>query len=131
MSSDDPKRWQPDPALVLTVRTRALPISELSGPDRAWVVAALTVQGWTVSAIAERLRCSLRLVQDIKAEPMTKVALYALQLEDDLANERRLRRMEERLATQGVAHLERRIQQLTTQRDILLDQITRPSRSAR
>ena len=68
MSADETERWMPDEALVPTLHTRSLPIAGLSGPDRAWAVAALTVEGWTVAAIADRLRCSLRLIQQIKAE---------------------------------------------------------------
>lgn len=118
-------RWQPDPALVLTVRTRTLPIADLSGPDRAWIVASLTVEGWTVAAIADRLACSLRLIQQIKAEPMTIVALYALGVERDLRHERGLRHLDGRLAAQDAAAKDLRIQRLTTQRDRMLDQVVR------
>lgn len=130
MSSMEEPRWQPDPALVLTVRTRTLPISELSGPDRAWIVASLTVEGWTVAAIADRLACSLRLIQQIKAEPMTLVALYALGVERELRHERGLRHLDGRLAAQDAAAKDQRIERLTNQRDRMLDQVVRLQKEA-
>lgn len=120
---EEPERWRPDDALVLTVRTRSLVIADLSGPDRAWIVASLTVEGWTVAAIADRLSCSLRLVQQIKAEPMTLVALYALGVERQLREERGLRHLEGRLAAQELLARDQRISQLTMQRDRMLDHI--------
>ena len=120
---EEPERWRPDDALVFTVRTRSLVIADLSGPDRAWIVASLTVEGWTVAAIADRLSCSLRLVQQIKAEPMTLVALYALGVERQLREERGLRHLEGRLAAQELLARDQRISQLTAQRDRMLDHL--------
>lgn len=120
---EEPERWRPDDALVFTVRTRSLVIADLSGPDRAWIVASLTVEGWTVAAIADRLSCSLRLVQQIKAEPMTLVALYALGVERQLREERGLRHLEGRLAAQELLARDHRISQLTAQRDRMLDHL--------
>lgn len=122
MSGDD-ERWQPDEALALTVRTRCVEMRDLSGPDRSWVVASLTVQGWTVAAIADRLKCSLRLVQTIKTEPMTRVALYALERAVELANERALRHYEASAALAQATVQQQVISRLSGQRDALLAQI--------
>lgn len=122
-SVEDTERWRPDEALVLTVRTRSLEMKDLSGPDRSWIVASLTVQGWTVAAIADRLRCSLRLVQTIKTEPMTQVALYALGLASELADERALRRLEASSAAAQATIHEAAISRLSAQRDALLTQV--------
>lgn len=122
---EDSPRWEPDDAMVLTVRTRVLPHGQLSGPDRAWVVASLTVQGWTVAAIAERLRCSLRLVQQIKAEPMTLVALYALSMRRQLSDERSLRRLESLAAARQHTTDHATITRITSQRDALLDYLAK------
>lgn len=130
-SIEEPDRWHPDTALVFTVRTRSLPIADLSGPDRAWIVASLTVEGWTVAAIADRLVCSLRLIQQIKAEPMTIVALYALGLERKLREEKGLRHLEGRLADQDSAAKDQRIHTLERQRDRMLDQIVRQQKETR
>lgn len=125
MNSAEDERWQPDEALALTVRTRSLEVKDLSGPDRSWLVASLTIQGWTVAAIADRLKCSLRLVQTIKTEPMTRVALYALGLAHELADERGLRHVESSLAAGQLAACQREIARLSSQRDALLAQLAR------
>lgn len=125
MPGAENERWQPDDALVLTVRTRCLSMKELSGPDRSWIVASLTVQGWTVAAIADRLRCSLRLVQTIKTEPMTRVALYALELGRELADERALRQLEASAAAARDAAQQQVISRLSGQRDALLAHVQR------
>lgn len=105
---------------MLTVRTRCLTMRELSGPDRSWIVASLTVQGWTVAAIADRLKCSLRLVQTIKTEPMTRVALYALEIAHELANERALRLRDAAGAAAQTMIQQQTISRLSGQRDALL-----------
>jgi hypothetical protein len=130
-TSDDSERWQPDEALVLTVRTRCMEMKELSGPDRSWVVASLTVQGWTVAAIAERLRCSLRLVQTIKTEPMTRVAMYALEISAQLAGERALRQYEAASAAAQAAAQQQTISRLSGQRDALLAHVQAVQRAQR
>lgn len=128
---DDPEQWRPDAALVYAVHARKVPIADMSGMDRAWIVACLTVEGWTVAAIAERLKCSLRLIQQIKAEPMTKVALHALSLERELRAERSIRNLESRLAAQELNTRERRISQLLMQRDRMLDQLVQLQKEIR
>jgi hypothetical protein len=121
----DEDRWQPDDALAVTVRTRCLPISTLEGPDRAWAVAALTVDGWTVSAIADRLKCSLRLIQQIKAEPMTMVAVYALACRRDLRMQQALHRFDAHVAAAALSSRDTEIARLRQQRDTLLGYTTR------
>jgi hypothetical protein len=125
---DDSDTWTPDPALVLSVRSRTVPIARLAAPDRAWVVAALTLDGWTVRAIADRLKCSLRLIQQIKAEPMTHMAVFAMSTERALLEERNLRRLEGRLAAHETAALQDRVTALTEQRDRLIGQMARRQR---
>lgn len=123
--SESSEDWSPDPALVLTVRSRDVPIASLSTPDRAWVVAALTVEGWTVRAIADRLRCSLRLVQQIKAEPIARMAVYAMQVQRALASEQAVRRLEARITAQEADTLRARVDALTDQRNALVAQLDR------
>lgn len=123
-TTEDPDcAWRPDEAMSLTVRTRVLPIAGLSGPDRSWLVAQLTSQGWTVAAIAERLKCSLRLIQQIKAEPMTKVSLYALDLARELRNTQRTQHLEGLAADTNMAALRRQLERTAAQRDVLLDRV--------
>lgn len=122
---EDTARWRPDDALEFTVRTRKLPIADLSGPDRAWLVAQLTVHGWTVQRIAEQLSCSLRLVQQIKAEPGMLIALYALQLERELSDEKAMRRLAENVHSRERCAHDRELSRVTAQRDLLLERIPR------
>lgn len=121
MTAPEDERWRPDEALVLTVRTRCLQMKDLSGPDRSWVVASLTVQGWTVAAIADRLKCSLRLVQTIKTEPMTQVALFALEVASELANERNERTVEQMAWALQAGAWEAERTRLSGQRDALIN----------
>lgn len=118
-----PARWAPDAALVVAVRSRSVRVSSLPDPDRSWVVASLTVEGWTVAAIADRLCCSLRLVQQIKAQPMTRIAEFALGVEQSLRQERAIRHLEARTAAHAASRQEQQIARLMTQRDNLLDHI--------
>lgn len=128
---EEPGTWRPDAALVFTVRARTLPIGELGPLDRAWLVAALTHEGWTVAAIAARLGCSLRLIQTIKADNLTRIALYALTTEARLIAESSLRRMESRLAAQTIHDRDQQIARLLTQRDAMLDGLSTLQKEAR
>lgn len=77
MSADTAGRWAPDEQLIAAVRcgSGAHKMAELADPDRAWVVAGLTLAGLTADDIKDRLGCSLRLVRSIRAWPMTQVCL--------------------------------------------------------
>lgn len=118
------ERWQPDDGLIYAVQHRPVPIADLSGPDRAWIVAYLAAAGWTVASIAERLRCSLRLVQQIKAEPMTQVAMLAHDQRRDLAAMASLQCMQTTLLLQDLARAQERLGALERQRDVFLDRLT-------
>lgn len=120
---EETPRWEPDMAMVFSVRTHTVPISDLSGPDRSWLIAALTVQGWTVAAIAARLHCSLRLVQQIKAEPMTTCAFYALDLQRQLTEAKGIRHVEGLVAAGEIQRRDQVIERLRKHRDALLDHL--------
>lgn len=76
--------WQPDENLLHHARSGACDIRSLTGPDRAWVVAALQVSGMTADESAGLLHCSLRLVRQVRAEPMCVMARYAIMLHDEM-----------------------------------------------
>lgn len=116
-------RWEPDDGLIYAVQLRPVPIKDLSGPDRAWVVAYLTAQGWTVTSIAERLRCSLRLIQQIKAEPMTLLATYTHGLRRQLEAQGCLHHMEAVALVGDLAAAQARITALERHRDVLLHRL--------
>lgn len=69
-------------------------MADLCAPDRAWIVAGLTLADLTAKDIADRLDCSLRLVRSIRAEPSTQVCYIAQKESRNFANELRLERSE-------------------------------------
>lgn len=69
-------RWEPDMHIVdavLSMPKASRRLTEMELPDRCWLVAGLTVAGCTAENIAERCRCSVRLVRAVRAEPMTQL----------------------------------------------------------
>lgn len=69
-------RWEPDFQLVPAVMS--LPhspkhLTEYSKPDQCWLVAGLTLAGWSVAEIEDRCGGSERLIKGIRAEPMTEL----------------------------------------------------------
>ena len=91
--------WEPDEQLVPAALARKLAMSDLSVPDRCWVVAGLTLHGLTAEDTAERLGCSLRLVRTIRADPLTRVCVWAQREASAFADELRLSRSEHRIAS--------------------------------
>lgn len=69
---------------VLSMPKASRKMTELSGPDRSWLVAGLTLAGVTADEIAERTGCSRRLVMAIRAEDMTQVCKLAQQQVSEL-----------------------------------------------
>ena len=108
---------EPDDQLVPAALASKCAMSELSGPDRCWVVAGLTLAGLTGYEIAERLSCSLRLVRTVRAEPMTRVCLWAQTFTDEL----RLSRSEHRLARFALTAAEGEAARLRAQIGRLID----------
>jgi len=96
-------------------------MNELSGPDRSWLVAGLTLAGLTAQAIADRLSCSLRLVRTIRAEDMTQVCLIAQSREAALHDEMRKMELEYRLARLGMDAKEAENNRLRMQLDQIID----------
>lgn len=94
---------------------------ELSAPDRAWLVAGLTLAGLTAKEIAARLSCSLRLVRTIRAEDMTHVCLLAQQREASLSGDLRKMELEYRLARIDLDQQGRDLRRLKKQLDQVVD----------
>lgn len=68
--------WAPDDHLVPAALLGNVAVKKLDPFDRAWVIAGLFREGLTADAIAEKCACSLRLVFQIKAEPITVAFSY-------------------------------------------------------
>lgn len=113
--------WQPDENLVEHVRMCPMKITELTGPDRAWVVAGLAAAGWTAEETAKQLQCSLRLIRQIRAEPMFVVATYALGLREQLLLAGVRRTEAERAHRRAMAGLRGELRRMEAQRNKLID----------
>lgn len=113
--------WQPDENLVEHARMCPMKITELTGPDRAWVVAGLAAAGWTAEETAKQLQCSLRLIRQIRAEPMFTVATYALGLREQLLLAGVRRAEADRAHARAMAGLRSELNHITTHRNKLID----------
>lgn len=90
-----PQRWEPDTnlvAAVLSVPRTTFKLTDLNWHDRCWLVAGLGKKvlgeaGLTAQEIANRTRCSLRLVRDIRAEELTQGFVVAHKLNAALTSE--------------------------------------------
>lgn len=87
---DTPEDWEPDEALVPGILAGSgRRMKDLTAPDRSWVVAGLRAMGLTVDDIADRMKCSRRLVCTVAANKMTVVCarlqVETLHFEQELA----------------------------------------------
>jgi hypothetical protein len=94
---------------------------DLSAPDRAWLVAGLTLAGLTAKDIADRLGCSLRLVRSVRAEPSTQVCLIAQIESRNFADELRLEKSEHQVTRRERDELQAERDRIKRQVDNLLD----------
>lgn len=117
----DPVPWQPDDNLIDHARLCPVSILDMSGPDRAWVVAGLSAAGWTAEETARALKCSLRLIRQIRAEPMCTVATYALTAREQHRDERFHLTEELRHAHRRIAGLRGELARITNQRNQLIE----------
>ena len=118
------ERWEPDHNLVASVLSTPKStkrMTDLSGPDRSWLVAGLTLSGMTAKAIADRLSCSLRLVRTIRSEEMTQVCHWSQKREAALVDEVRKTKLEYRLMRRSLEQAEYAKQRMRAQLDQVLD----------
>lgn len=115
--------WAPDEALVEKVRMVGCSIRDLSTEDRTWTVVSLSAMGWTAQDIADRMGCSLRLIRNIKADPVAAVMEYAFRLTEQLIAERGLFRLEITGMEQALARALAELDILRIQRGDLITQL--------
>ena len=116
------QRWEPDELLMAAVLAGSKrTMSDLSPPDRCWLVAGLTLARLTAEDIADRMRCSLRLVRTIRAEDMTQVCIRMQEETAHFTNEVRLARSEHRAAIAALDRMTGERDRLRVQLDRLLD----------
>lgn len=106
---------------VLSTPKSSWKMTDLSGPDRSWLVAGLTLAGVTAQDIADRLSCSLRLVRTIRAEDMTQVCYLAQQQLKTMADDLRQAQLAERLTSRDLTKSQAETARARVQVDDLLD----------
>lgn len=119
-----PPRWEPDTQMVAAVVSMpkvSRSMTELSDFDRAWLVAGLTLAGMTADEIAERTRCSRRLVMSIRAEDVTQAFKVAQVEAHELGNELRAERCQHAVTRRELSEACASIERLQVQVDQLVD----------
>lgn len=116
------KGWSPDHGLVPAVLAASRPIATIaSKQDRCWLVAGLKATGLTADDIADRLKCSLRLVRTLLAEDMAKVCEVYFDQADTFTEELRLARHELAVRGRELAEAAAEATRVREQRDRLID----------
>lgn len=118
-----PDTWTPDINLVDHARLDGFDIRHLNAADRSWVVAGLACAGITANESASALHCSLRLVHQIRSQPMTAACAYAINLADELAATRTELARTQSLRTAETTHHQRQLDLLTHQRGRLINDL--------
>lgn len=118
-------RWTPDENIIDHVRLSPIPIATLNGPDRAWVVAGLTAAGWTAEDTARQLKCSLRLIRQIRADPMFAVARYALTVREQLVRGDVRAADQQRISDRTIRGLQAEVTRAKNQRNQLIESMKR------
>jgi hypothetical protein len=114
--------WLPDEQLVPSILAGCpKTISDLTELDRCWVVAGLSARGMVAEDIADRLKCSLRLIRSIRADPYTKGFRYAAVETSAFANEVALRDSAIAGLKASLAQAERERDRYKAQRDNMID----------
>lgn len=124
------KPWQPDDHLITAAQAGQLSIHNLSAEDRSWVVAGLTARGVTAEDTATMLRCSLRLIKQIRANPMTAVALYAQTIAVEVETTATRSKTAHRAHQYELEELRSTAARYKKQRDDLIDQLAKQARRA-
>jgi len=122
--------WQPDEHLITAAQAGQLHIRNLSNEDRSWVVAGLTARGHTAEDTAHMLRCSLRLIKQIRANPMTAVSLYAQTIAVEVETARLQAKTAKRAQAYELEDLRMTAERYKKQRDDLIDQLAAQARRA-
>lgn len=108
---------------VLSTPKSSWKMTDLSGPDRSWLVAGLTLAGVTAQDIADRLSCSLRLVRTIRAEDMTQVCYLAQQQLKTMADDLRQAELTERLTSRELTKSQAETERVQGQLDQITDRL--------
>ncbi|WP_131805420.1 hypothetical protein [Mycolicibacterium canariasense] len=125
-------RWQPDLQLVpamLTVPRWPKRLTDYEPSDRSWIVAGLTLAGWSAEEITERIGGSIRLIRDIRSQPMTSLCTMMHEEIEKLTKELRLSQIDCAATQHALAQAAKEAERFKTQRDqVLRVQKTQPGK---
>ena len=124
------RNWAPDDNLITCAQAGQLHIRNLTLEDRAWIVAGLTARGVTAEDTATMLRCSLRLIKQIRAHPMTAVSLYAQTVAVNVETSVSKERAKNRAHAYELEDARMTAERYKRQRDELIDQLAKQARKA-
>lgn len=83
LEPERPTKWVPDPALPDAAMAGRIQIDQLSLAERGWLVAVLTARNVNTDDIAAKLRCSRRLIQQIRCEPVAALTTSLLKAQSE------------------------------------------------
>lgn len=122
LDTDWAEDWSPDHGLVPAVLAASRPISTITAKqDRCWLVAGLKESGLTADDIADRLKCSLRLVRTLLAEDMATVCRAYHAEAETFGEELRLTRHELAVRTRELVDVQAEADRVREQRDRMID----------
>lgn len=115
--------WQPDHQLIAAVLAQTRHHSTITcKTDKCWLIAGLTEsERMKAEDIADRLKCSLRMVRTLLAEPRTKAFRMYFREASTFREELSLSQHELRVRTSELAAARRDVDRLKRQKDQLLD----------
>lgn len=76
-----PTRWTPDEFLPQAALAGRIHVDQLTIAERGWLVAILTAKGITTDDIAAKLKCSRRLIQQIRCEAAAALTASLLKVQ--------------------------------------------------
>lgn len=105
---------------MLTVPRWPKRLTDYDPSDRSWIVAGLTLAGWSAEEITERIGGSIRLIRDIRSQPMTSLCTMMHEEIEKLTTELRLSQIECAATQHELARATRNAERFRTQLDQVL-----------
>jgi hypothetical protein len=121
--------WCFDPMLVDAALAGRLQIGQLDQPDRCYLVAELTARGESGEQIAERLRCSRRLICHLRVDALTLVLLRLFAAEREREHARHALDTAAAAHKADIARLEAQAAHLRARNGELVDQLAAARRA--
>ena len=124
--ADEVERWAPDDQLLAVVMGSPhspRKLTAMPDEDRCHLVAGLTLAGWSAKEIKHRCGASIRLIRFLRAEPLTRVCMWALDEVKKVDKQYREEKAARLTAESDLEQSRRRETRLQKQLDQILDQL--------